>query len=83
MIRVPCFTDLKICACMHAPGHEAFDKKMSDVFEACWVMGKYLQGVKEAEEEMEQGRGRVGGTKGRITTFLHFSGVVYALSLTG
>lgn len=56
MIRVPCFTDLKICACMHAPGHEAFDKKMSDVFEACWVMGKYLQGVKEAEEEMEQGR---------------------------
>lgn len=63
MIRVPCFTDLKICACMHAPGHEAFDKKMSDVFEACWVMGKYLQGVKEAEEEMGQGRGRGWGVQ--------------------
>lgn len=53
---------------------------MSDVFEACWVMGKYLRGVKEAEEEMEGGGG---ATERRDTTFLHFSGAVCALSLTG
>lgn len=51
---------------------------MCDVFEACFVMGKYLKGIKEAEGEMQRRVGDRGDT-----TFLHFCGVVYALSLTG
>lgn len=45
---------------------------MSDVFEVCWVMGKYLRGAKEAE-----GEGGAGATEEREITFLHFSSVVH------
>lgn len=57
---------------------------MSDVFEACWVTGKYLKGVKEAKGERAHGRRGGGvGAELRNTTFLHCSCIVYTLHLIG